>query len=128
MSEDLRSRLSRLNALLDNFKEGQPLPISLADIHYVFGACGILLKNIDTVEESYKRDMEIASNEVQRFRNKWKEARKLSVILDGRITRMKQIILEAKKLSWWRKTSPLKAHIKGLEVYESKKSISPLSD
>lgn len=132
MSEDLRSKLNRLTVILEEHEQGQPLPIQLKDIFFIFGACSRLLTNIDKLEETYKNDMEVACSEVDRFRTRWKEARRLCVKQDNRIMIYRQLADVCENLSWWRQSKEIKDILAQLEkakkkFNEDKENLSALS-
>ena len=118
MSDDLRFKLQKLTDSLDNYEVGQPLPIKIADIHFVIGACNQLLKNVNKLENSYKTDLKAASKDTDKFRKKWKESRGISTRLNNEIMSLKQVLNECKKMSGWRKSKRLKLLMK---LYEASK-------
>lgn len=115
MSETLRSKLARIEKSLESYEEGQPLPISLSDIFFVIGACSSLLNNIENMEASYKRDMKAASHDVDRFRDKWKESRKICTRLDNERMSLRAVKKEAESLSWWRGSKGLSAALQSYD-------------
>jgi hypothetical protein len=111
----VRSKLNQLSKALEYYKEGEPLPISIADIYFIMGACDRLLISVDKLEESYKTDVAAVNEEVNRFRGKWKASRKVSTRLNNEVMALRQVMKQASKLSFWRKTSSLKAALKSYE-------------
>lgn len=117
---DLKFKLDKIADALEEYKDGEHLPISVSDIHFVLGSCKQLLSNVGKLEKSYKDDMMAAAVEVDKFRNKWKEARKISGKLDTELGYHRQVSREAEKLSWWQKSSKIKMVLKSLASAKKK--------
>lgn len=122
-SKSLEMKLNKITLALESFEEGKPLPISLHDINFLLGACSQLAINQDKLEESYKNDMGVATAEVVKFRNKWKQARQISVRLNENLTKHKQIATAAKNLSWWRSSKEVKRVLGSLDELDKKRAL-----
>ena len=125
MSDEVRNKLKELEDKLDKYdpESGEKLPISLKDIYFILGACDGLERSATELEEAYTRDTAMLMQDVTKFRNKWKEARKLCVKQDNKIMRYKSVIETAKKLPFWRKSKALNAELKMTENFEKKNTI-----
>jgi len=122
LREEIKKKMDKISTALDGFEEGKPLPISVNDIYYLLGCASQLLKDVENLEKAYKRDFMQLNQDVDKFREKWKEARQISVRLDGYIMKYKSIMTHVKKLSWWRKTKGLKLELKSFERLEKKQN------
>jgi hypothetical protein len=105
---------------LEDFKPGKPLPIKISDIHFLIGACNKLIGNLVKLEESYKTDINAANAETDKFREKWKEARKISTKLDTELGYHRTVVAEANKMSEWRLSKRLRLALKTLEFAKRK--------
>ena len=123
VSKEIEQKINKISVALETFEEGKPLPISVADIHFVVGACTQYAINQEKLEETYKRDMETATSELTKFRDKWKVSRKHSVRLDEKITKYKQVVEAAKKLVWWQRSKGLQKQLGVLEELERKRPV-----
>lgn len=123
MTEGLREKITRIGIALDNYQEGKPLPVSLADLHFLIGASSTLLSNINKLESTYKIDLAAASSDVEKFRDRWKDARAVSTRRDNDVMSGRQVITHARNLSWWRKTKPLKLALASYDSRVSKNKI-----
>ena len=120
----LATKISTMRLALENYKSGQPLPISINEIHFILGACDQLLSNIEKLEKSYKTDIGYAAKEVEKFRDKWKAARHLCTRQDNKIMAYRHIIATVKRLSWWRKSKDIKKQLASLARFEKKNKIT----
>lgn len=104
----VKDEIKRLELALNQYEEGKPLPISIADIHFIIGACSRLLDSADHWEKTYQTDINKLNEDVSKFRNKWKTARNICVKLDNQTMIHKQILREVENLKWWQKSKKLK--------------------
>lgn len=117
---DLKFKLDKISDALEKYKDGEPLPISVSDIHFILGSCNKLLSNIGKLEKTYKDDMMAAGIEVAKFRDKWKEARQISTKLDSERMYLRQVSIQAENLSSWRKSKKLKLALNTLNAAKKK--------
>jgi len=121
MSDEIKKKISQMSAALENFEAGKPLPIAIEDIHFLLGCSTRLLKELRQLEVAYNRDFISLNEELDKFRSKWKEARKISVVLNERLSKYTAIIEIIKTLPWWMKSRRLKLELESLANLEKKK-------
>ncbi len=114
MNKDIEQKLNKISHALDTFEEGKPLPISVADIHYIVGAATKLSEMVTRSELAYKADIKKRNEEVEKYKAKYQEARHISCKLTETIHAGRRVIEAATMLSWWRRSKELTSHLESL--------------
>jgi len=118
MSDEIKKKVDKMIEALDNFEEGKPLPIAIEDIHFLIGCTNRLLKDLKQLENSYRVDFTRLNEDLERFRHRWKSARRVAVTLDAKITKYNLIISHIRDLPWWRMSKAIKLELESLDRVE----------
>ena len=129
MAETIKEKIAKIEKALDAYKGGsEPLPITVNDIYFIIGACSELIQNVKNLESSYKSDFIRLNEDLEKFRNKWKEARQIASNLNMKIHRLTAVMTHVKNLSWWRKSKALKKELQLLKEFDRKEKKLTLPD
>ena len=116
MTDHIARRLNKIERALDDYQEGEKLPISINDIYYVLGACDQLLKDLSRTQRAYQSDFQKLNAQVVKWQTEHKKVRKLVVRQDELITKYRQVIRQVMKMK--RPTKSVKLELKSLAQIE----------
>lgn len=114
-NNELQRKMNKVENALEDFKEGEPLPISINDIHFLVGACQTLLSQVRKLTEAYKTDFIRLNEQADNLREDYRKARMMVCRHDQIMAKYKQVIKQVKLLPHWRRSKGLRLELASLE-------------
>lgn len=115
MKSEIQTKIERLSNALDNYIEGEQLPISINDIYFLIGAATRLEKEIEKIKEAYKRDFLALNTKLEKSENNYKTLADVKNRLDERALKYRQVVNQVKKMPRFLLSKSVKLELESME-------------